>query len=135
MKKIQKKNNLIYFHVFFLIAATMIFFDGMTTFFALTLIPGTYEVNLWNRHWSSGNLGPTYFLISTPLKIAFIYFVARGLDVVSLEVVNFKKIEVLFPGISVYYHIPAYTWLIIIAFISGSVVIDNMGVIVHGIIL
>lgn len=129
----QSKDSLIFLHVFFIIAATMMFLDMFTTILALTMIPGVYEVNLFHRHFSSGNLGPTYFLIATPLEIAFIYFVARGIDIVSFEVVRFKKTKVLFPGISKYYHVPAYVWLIGIAVIFGSVVTDNMGVIIHGI--
>jgi membrane-anchored glycerophosphoryl diester phosphodiesterase (GDPDase) len=116
-----------WYWVLFIIAAFLMFLDGMvTTPIALVCVDGAYEANIWHRYWSD-SLGVQYFFYSTPITVLFLFLLSQGVEKISYEWL--KK----HPHQLHRYHWPAYALFIVTILLFGSVVVSNFGVISHGI--
>jgi len=114
------------FYVMFAIAAFMIFLDGMvTTPIALVCIEGATEINTWHAHWAN-SFGVSYFFFSTPITILLLFVMGRGVDDIARSILKDKSIYK-------YYHYAAYALFALVILTFGAVVINNYGIISHGI--
>ena len=127
MKDIKFKDSKRGYWVLFSLAALMIFLDGfVTTPIALVCIDGAYEANLWHKNFSNA-FGVKYFFYSTPISILLLFVLTQGMEKLSYDWL--KKSKKYFRR----YHWPTYLLLLFVILLFGSVVINNVEVITHGI--